>query len=188
MKTKETIAMKTVWTTAAAITMLTAGLVAQTTTPVHPGRGGSPHVKTSWTIDGAAITIEYGRPSLKGRPESELMPAGQPWRAGADEATVITSDKPLRFGALTMPAGSFTINAQPGAAEWQFILGNLSKPGQWGVPYNATLERGRAPMRVTKAGKPVEQFLISIDDTPAGATLKLEWGTAVASIDFVVAQ
>jgi hypothetical protein len=176
------------WTTAAAVAVLTTGVLAQTTTQVHPGRGGSPHVKTTWMIDGATIAIEYGRPSVKGRPEAELMPAGKPWRTGADEATLITSDKELRFGSLTMPAGTYTINTQPGANEWQFILGNVAKPGQWGIPYNAALERGRAPMRVTKAAKPVEQLMISIDNTAAGATLKVEWGTTVASIDFTVAQ
>ena len=41
---------------------LTAGLPAQKTTEIHPGRGGSPHVKSEWTIDGAVISIQYGRP------------------------------------------------------------------------------------------------------------------------------
>ena len=33
-------------------------LLAQKTTQVHPGKGGSPHVKSEWTIDGANISIE----------------------------------------------------------------------------------------------------------------------------------
>jgi hypothetical protein len=165
---------------------LSTPVLAQTTVQVHPGRGGSPHVKTSWTIDGAELAIEYGRPSVKGRSEAELMPPGKPWRTGADEATTITSNKSLRFGALTLPAGTYTINTQPGATEWQLIIGNLGSAGQWGVPYNPTLERGRAPMRIGKTAAPVEQLAISIDDTAAGATLRVEWGTARATIDFTV--
>ena len=53
-------------------------------------------------VNGATVSIEYGRPFLKKRPESQMMPVGQPWRTGADEATVITTDKPLTFGALRL--------------------------------------------------------------------------------------
>ena len=171
---------------AVALCGLATTVAAQTMTPVHPGSGGSPHVKTAWVIDGAKISIEYGRPSIKGRSEATLMPAGAPWRTGADEATMLTTDKPLKFGALTLAAGTHTLNTQPGAAEWQLIVGTLSKPGQWGVPYNATLEKGRAPMRIGKTTAPVEMLTISIDDTPAGATLRVEWGTASATIPFTV--
>lgn len=158
---------------------------AQKLTDVHPGKGGSPHVKAEWTVDGAAISIEYGRPYVKGRADEKLMPPGQPWRTGADEATVLTTDKPLKFGTLSLAPGSYTINTQPGDA-WQLIIGKLGKPGQWGVPYNASLEIGRAPMQITKAKAPVEQVTISVDDTPAGATLRVEWGNVRATIPFTV--
>jgi len=161
----------------------TATLAAQKTTEVHPGKGGSPHVRTEWTIDGANISIEYGRPSLKGRPESQMMPEGKPWRTGADQATVLTTDKPMKFGALSLPAGTYTLNTQPGAA-WELIVGKLGKPGQWGIPYNASLEIGRAPMKAGKTKAPVEQLTISIDDTAAGGTLRVEWGTTSATISF----
>ena len=172
----------------AAVLVMTAAasLSAQKTTPVHPGKGGSPHVRTEWTIDGASLSIEYGQPSLKGRTDAALMPNGQPWRVGADEATVLKTDKPLKFGTLTLEPGTYTINAEPGEKQWQLIVGKLSKPGQWGVPYNASLEIGRAPMSVTAAKSPVEQLKISIDDTPKGGTLKVEWGSKVALIPFTV--
>ena len=76
---------------------------------IHAGKGGSPHVRSEWTIDGAHISIEHGRPFLKGRPESQMM-AGKPWRTGADEATVLATDKPLKFGTLSLPAGTYTLN------------------------------------------------------------------------------
>jgi len=161
-------------------------LANQKTTAVHPGKGGSPHVKTVWVIDGANLAVEYGRPSLKGRPEADLMPEGKPWRTGADEATVLTTDKALKFGTLSLAPGSYTINTQPGAKDWQLIVGKVGKPGQWGVPYNASLEIGRSPMTVGKTKAPVEQVTISIDDTGTGGTLRVEWGIASASIPFTV--
>jgi Protein of unknown function (DUF2911) len=163
----------------------TVSLGAQQTTPVHPGKGGSPHVKSEWTIDGAKIAIEYGRPSIKGRPESQLMPAGKPWRTGADEATTITTDKPLKFGSVSLAPGTYTINTQPGD-EWQLVFGKLGKPGQWGVPYNASLEMSRTPMKAGKTSAPVEMLTISIDDTATGGTLRIEWGTVSATAPFTV--
>jgi hypothetical protein len=171
--------------TAVMLGLLAMPLSAQKTTQIHPGKGGSPHVKTEWSIDGAAISIEYGRPFLKGRPEGELMPAGQPWRAGADEATVITTDKALKFGSQSLAPGSYTINLQPGTP-WQLIIGKVGKPGQWGVPYNASLEMWRVPMTAGKAGAAAEQVTYTITDTPAGATLRMEWGTTSVSIPFTV--
>src|SRR5215217_432953 len=171
----------------AALVVAAAGSVtAQKTTPVHPGKGGSPHVRTDWTIDGANISIEYGRPSVKGRTDAQVMPVGEPWRTGADEATVLKTDQPLKFGTLSLQPGTYTLNTQPGEKQWELLIGTLAKPGQWGIPYNAALEIGRAPMTVTTAKTPVEQLNISIDDTPRGGTLKIEWGSKSASIPFTV--
>ena len=172
--------------TAAAIAAFGISASAQKTTPVHPGKGGSPHVKTEWTIDGANIAIEYGRPYAKGRPDATLMPPGEPWRTGADEATIITTDKPLKFGAVSLAPGSYTINTLPTEKQWTLILGRLSKPGQWGIPYQKELELGRTPMTLGKTKAPVENVTISIDDTPAGATLRVEWGNTSVSAPFTV--
>jgi hypothetical protein len=161
-------------------------LTAQKTTQTSVGSGGSPHVKSEWTIDGAAIVIEYGRPSLKGRPEAQMMPAGKPWRTGADVATILRTDKPLKFGAVTLAPGDYTINTQPGDKEWQLIFGKLGKEGQWGIPYQASLELHRVPMAVGRTAAPVEQVTISIDDTAGGATLRIEWGTTSVTAPFTV--
>jgi hypothetical protein len=169
----------------AATALATPG-VAQKTTVTGPGRGGSPHVRSEWTIDSATIAISYGRPYLKGRPESQMMPPGQVWRTGADTATILVTDRMLRFGRVTISPGSFTINTQPGPSEWQIIFGSLSGPGQWGIPYQPELELSRAPMKVGKAAAPQEQLTISIDDTREGAVLRIEWGTTSASIPFSV--
>src|SRR3954471_11675283 len=138
-------------------------LAGQKVTQTGGGGGGSPHVKAEWTVDGAAIAIEYGRPYLKGRPEAQMMPAGKPWRTGADQATVITSSKALTFGSVKLePNTPYTINTVPGEKEWQLVFGKLDKPGQWGVPYQQALEIARSPMQVGKAGKAAEQVTISI--------------------------
>lgn len=165
--------------------LFAAPAAAQETTQIHPGKGGSPHVRSAWKIDGASIAIEYGRPSVKGRAADALMPPGKPWRTGADEATIITTDRVLKFGAVTLQPGTYTINTQPGA-EWQIIFGKVGKPGQWGIPYQAPLEISRAAMTTGTTKAPVELLTISIDDTSAGATLRIEWGTTSVTIPFTV--
>ncbi|MEP6492154.1 MAG: DUF2911 domain-containing protein [bacterium] len=162
-----------------------AGLAAaQTTVSTGTGQGGSPHEKTTWKVGAATISVEYGRPYLKGRPEAQLMPLGSPWRTGADQATVITTDKPLTFDKVSLAPGSYTINTEPGAKEWHLILGKLGSAGQWGIPYLPNLEIGRATMRVGHLAKPVEQVTVEIDK--AAPALRIEWGATSATVPFKV--
>lgn len=174
----------TVLATAIVAAVFGVGLTAQTTTEVHPGTGGSPHVKTSWVIDGTNISIQYGRPSLKGRDEAKLMPAGRVWRMGADEQTTLVTDKPLKFGNLSVPAGTFGLHAAVNEKDWQLVVSK--RPSGWGIPYPEGQDLGRAPMKLGKTAKPVEQLTISIDDTATGGVLRVEWGTQSATIPFTV--
>jgi hypothetical protein len=170
----------------AATAVLGATLQAQKTTDVHPGKAGSPHVRTEWAIDGAVLSIEYGRPSIKGRtPGKDVDPyEGREWRTGADEATTFKTDRPLKFGSLAVPAGTYTLYTIPTGGTWQLVISK--KTGQWGIPYPKGEDLGRVPMTVGAAPKPAEQLTISVQDTPAGATLHIDWGTTRASIPFTV--
>jgi hypothetical protein len=159
-------------------------LAAQKTTPLKTGSGGSPHVRSEWTIDAANISIEYGRPMLKGRSEAEMMPAGQVWRTGADEQTTLKTDKPLKIGTLTVPPGTYGIHTVPGPQTWQLIVSK--RASGWGIPYPQGQDLGRTPMQVAKSSKTTDQLTISIDDTAAGATLRIDWGTVSATVPFTV--
>jgi len=171
---------------AAAVTAAMFGttLDAQKTTPLKTGGGGSPHVRTEWTIHGANISIEYGRPLVKGRALKEVAPYGTEWRTGADEATTLKTDKPLKFGALSVPAGTYTVYTVPGEKEWQLVISK--KTGQWGIPYPAGQDLGRTPMAAETLTTPATQLTIAIDSTATGGTLKVQWGTTGASVPFTV--
>jgi hypothetical protein len=91
----------------------------------------SPHEQTSLTIGGKKITIEYGRPYVKGRKIfGGLEPYGKVWRTGADEATVLTTDADLMIGGLKVPKGSYGLFTLPEASRWTLILNTVAK--QWG--------------------------------------------------------
>lgn len=163
-------------------------VAAQKSVQTSPGTGGSPHFRSEWDIRGAHITIEYGRPYLKGRTiGKELAPYGEPWRTGADEATTITSTKALKLGTIPLAANTmYTINTLPNPDHWDLIIGRLDEKGQWGIPYQPNLEIARTPMKLGKTKAPVEQVTISIDPTSTGGTLRIEWGTVSASVPFIV--
>jgi hypothetical protein len=160
--------------------------LAQKTTEVHPGKAGSPHVRTEWTIDGANISIEYGRPSLKGRvPGKGVDPyEGKEWRTGADEQTTLVTNRPLKFGTLAVPAGTYGLHTISVNGQWQLIVSKREKG--WGVPYPAGQDLGRVPMTMAKPPSAAEQLTFSVDDTATGGTLHIDWGTTRASLPFTV--
>lgn len=87
---------------------LAAVAAAQTVKSTTPGKGGSPHETVEWKLDGATVTLTYGRPFTKGRKIfGELHPYGSVWRTGADEATTVVIDgASLIFGKTEVPAGT----------------------------------------------------------------------------------
>ena len=151
-------------------------------TPVHEGTGGSPHVSVHWSVDGGNITIDYGRPYLKGRAIGESVEpmADSVWRLGADEATTLTTDRELMLGAETIPAGEYTLWTMQAGDEVHLIVN--SETGQWGTAYNAEHDVAHVPMMVGALDAPVEQLVISIAD----GVLGFEWGTLTASVPLMV--
>ncbi len=125
----------------------------------------SPHEKVTATAGKANVTIEYGRPSLKGRKAvgGQLVPFGQVWRTGADEATTLTTDADLMIGTLAVPAGSYSLFTLPAEKEWKLIVNKNAK--QWGAfSYKEAEDLGRVAMKMKSLAAPVEQFTIAIKD------------------------
>ena len=117
-------------------------------------------------------------------PLESLTPAGQVWRLGADEATIITTDKSLMIGSAMLQPGSYSLYAAPNPGKWKRIINK--KTGQWGIPYQKELELGRTPMMLGTTKAAVENVTISIDDTSAGASLRVEWGHTSVTAPFTI--
>ena len=80
---------------------------------------------------GKDVSVNYGQPSKKGREIfGKLVPFGQVWRAGANEATEITFAKDNKFGGQAIKAGTYSLFVNPSATEWTIILNSELK--QWG--------------------------------------------------------
>jgi hypothetical protein len=168
------------------VAALAVAVSAQKNTPMKAGSGGSEHMRSEWTIDGANIAIEYGRPALKGRvPGKDIDPyEGKEWRTGADEQTTLITNKALKFGTLNVPAGTYGLHTIPVNGTWQLIVSKRAKG--WGIPYPKGEDLGRVPMTMGKTASPAEKLTISVDDTQAGGALNIEWGATKASIPFTV--
>jgi hypothetical protein len=92
----------------------------------------SPADSAKGKIGGANVTINYSSPGVKGRKIwGDLVPYDKAWRAGANEATTITTDKAIKVEGKDLPAGKYTVFAIPGEKEWQIIFN--SQVGQWGI-------------------------------------------------------
>jgi hypothetical protein len=142
----------------------------------------SPHADVSATVGGKKLTISYGRPYKKGRDIfGALVPWGQVWRLGADEATTLTTDGDVTIGDLKVPKGTYALFAIPGQKDWQLVVNKTAK--QWGAfKYDAKDDLGKTTMKVSAAATPVEQLTISVEPAGAKATLKIAWDKTVATV------
>jgi hypothetical protein len=143
----------------------------------------SPHETTEMTLNGKKITVTYGRPYKKRRKiMGELVPYGQVWRTGADEATELTTEADLMIGNLAVPKGSYTVFTLPSESGWTLIINKVAK--QFGAfDYDEKQDLGRVAMKVGKTSAPVEQFTITLAKAGAGGVMKMEWENTSASVD-----
>jgi ABC-type molybdate transport system substrate-binding protein len=142
----------------------------------------SPPATADVTLAGKQITIKYSRPSMRGRKiMGEVVPYGQVWRTGANEATTLITPLSLKIGTADVPAGQYTIWTLPSSGTWKLIINKQT--GQWGTEYDENQDLVRVDMQKTSFSQPVEQFLISWKKQgDKKADLILEWEKTRLSI------
>jgi len=134
--------------------------------------------------DGTTITMDYSSPRMKGRKIfGDLVPYGEVWRTGANDATTFVTTANLTAEGKDIPAGNYTIFTVPTQDKWTLIVNKHT--GEWGIPYKYESEGlARAPMSVSKTSSPVENFTIAFDQSGGGCTLQLSWENTQASAKF----
>ncbi len=158
----------------------------------------SPPDSVRATIAGAAIAIDYGRPSMRGRKIfGGVVPWNQVWRTGANFATRFTTSADLVLGGQTIPKGSYTLWTLPAPAGWKLIINKQTKapcegerctlptrPFLWGTDYSADSDFVRVDLKVEPLPRPVEQFTIAVASQGQGGMLMMDWETTRVSIPF----
>ena len=133
--------------------------------------------------NGKTIKTDYSSPRMKGRKiYGGLVPYGEVWRTGANEATTFVTSGEVEVGGTNVPAGSYTIFTVPNADSWKLIINK--KTGEWGIPYKyESDELARVNMQISQLPSPVEDFTISYMKSGSGCTMQIDWETTRASVE-----
>jgi hypothetical protein len=146
----------------------------------------APRQRVTATFDGRRIEVDYGRPQRRGRPIfGGLVPYGEVWRTGADEATQLRTEADLLFaGGLFVPKGAYSLFILPRVEAWLLILNRAAV--QWGAfNYDPAQDVGRVPLRRERIADPIEEFSIALQWTgERSGVLWLGWERTLLSIPF----
>ena len=133
--------------------------------------------------DSKTIAVSYSSPRMRGRKIfGDLVPFGEVWRTGADNATSFVTNTDLVIGGKHVPAGSYTLFTLPTADKWTLIVSKQT--GEFGIPYpGEQFDFVHVEMKLSKLPSPLENFTISFSQAGTICTMKLDWETTRASID-----
>jgi hypothetical protein len=198
---KERFEMKTRFTTLASLAVLSLTLPALAQTP----RGAAVA-----KLGDKKVTVDYGRPALKGRTlDALLMPAERIWRAGENEVSTLSAETDLKVGGKTLKAGKYSLYLHvPESGRWALILNtDLGQPlgSIWkeapenlkGMPYPylgnyeekiKAKEVLRVGLKPGKAASLTENFTISFTPKYKGATMTLSWADQAWSTEIAPAR
>ena len=166
----------------------------------------SPHETISANINNRVISITYGRPYSKDPATGairkvwgnlDLVP--NPWRLGADEATLLLTPVDLAFGSVTIPAGAYTLYMSwPTTGPEQLVFSK--SVGKWGIPVDTASDVAKVNLRKSDLNPANDQLLLAFDSAPAPATaagaappatppnpvvtLKIMWEGTQYAVDF----
>jgi hypothetical protein len=178
--------------------------------PLSPRGSAAAHVAGKWVdgkyTGGRWITVDYGRPILRGRADifgagaaygKTVNPDSDVWRAGANDTTRLTTQATLVIGGTTLTPGTYNVFVDLKEKAWMLVLSNQGVQPKYdpndkvllygAYNYNPKFDVLRAPMRLSTSPMSIEQFTIGFADVrPDRGTLYMTWDRTVAAIDFTV--
>lgn len=179
--------------------VVAAALVAALTLPaplaaqdLHPSRRPSPMGMARTMLGDTYVSVVYSRPYERGREnifgtkDSEaLVPYGEIWRTGANEATQITLTGDVKVAGQALPAGTYSLFTTPGADSWKIHFnsrlglsgGGIFENGEF-TPVDLSQSDAltvTVPSKTLPEDEKVDQLTISFDKTDAGADMVLRW-------------
>ncbi|MET0464853.1 MAG: DUF2911 domain-containing protein [Chitinophagaceae bacterium] len=146
-----------------------------------PAPSPSQTVKQEFGI--SSIELSYSRPGIKKRKiYSDIAPAGEVWRTGANNATTLTFGDEVMIGGTKIPAGKYGLLSIPNKKEWTLIISkqtNVTSP----AAYKQESDVVRVNVPVTKTKSSVETFTIAFNNvSPSSCELQLSWGNSAVTL------
>ena len=135
----------------------------------------SPNATVGQTIGVSKVEIAYSRPSARGREIfGGLVPFGEVWRTGANEATTISFSTPVRIEGNALEAGTYGFFTIPGPDQWTLIFNETAK--QWGAyNYDSSTDALRVQVEPESASAREMMTFSFHDVTDSTATVALRW-------------
>jgi len=135
----------------------------------------SPDATLIQNVGVTEIKIDYSSPGVKGRKVwGELVPFGEIWRTGANEATTITFSDAVKINGSELPAGTYGIHTIPGESDWEFVFSKDTK-----IDGSSNFNKEKEVLRVK--AKPEEHHFMErmtflfTDVTDNSASVNLLW-------------
>ncbi|WP_026951650.1 DUF2911 domain-containing protein [Algoriphagus mannitolivorans] len=140
----------------------------------------SPAKTAEGTAGGSKITINYSSPAVKGRMIwGDLVPLGQVWRAGANEATTFTTSKDILIEGQKLPAGTYSFFIIPNEGTSTMIFNKVAQ--QWGAfNYDSKEDQLRVNVPSQQTSNMEERLVYEVK--PDRFEIRWEYGKAEAKI------
>ena len=167
------------------VALVSFSMEAQITTPQ-----ASPSSTLKQTVGLTDVTVEYSRPSMRGRTIfGDLVPYDKLWRTGANGYTLITFSNDVKIAGQDVKAGTYSIFTKPGTASWEVFFYTDTQGG--GTPRdwddNKVVAKTTAQVFPMPVGTTIESFTITVDDlTSSSANLGLMWENVYVAVPFEV--
>ncbi|HXJ96493.1 MAG TPA: DUF2911 domain-containing protein [Terriglobia bacterium] len=147
---------------------------------------GGARGKSKVTVGSAQVSVDYGRPALKGRSIQSMLgelPTGGFWRLGANQSTTFSTSADLDFGGTTVPKGEYSLWAQKQADNsWKLVFN--SQHGQWGTDHDPSKDLVSVPLTQGKTSTPAEEVTINLAQEGSGGKITIQWGDLELSTTF----
>jgi hypothetical protein len=151
-----------------------------------PGSAQGDRGKSELTTPKGPMTVEYGKPQLKGRDPLSMQQDGQYWRMGSNAMTTWKTPVDLTFGSVKVPAGNYSLWLLKTGKNYELVFNQVTEG--MGMVHEKAKDVATVPMKQGTAGAPVEALTLELKGASGGGAFTVAWGTLALSADFKFAK